>query len=478
MKSRKNTAGTIIRVLIILVLAVLIGGVLLFNFFFKTDGTPSSIFGIYFLRTNEVYMENEIMPGDMIIAVKTDPAELAADDVVICQFRDRITIMRIMAVGEGEPLTFSVKYDTVPETDAFSIGADNIIARARYKDAVMGKLLDVATSVPGIIVAVIIPLTLIIIYQITRFAGGREDTDDEESDDGEGIIRERSTKSVSERTADLTEMLSERELDDPAISLTHFKSTAPEDEAYTRTPAERKLAIDERGKAVVQQNTERADLYKQPAASPTVSRRAEFEATRQIALNAYTKNTPEANGVSANVREDIRTVKTPGGVSESVRLVKTPGGAGENVRNSGGEAVRASDPVVFLKPEPVKSAPNVTRIGDLVRDTAREDAREKLLPKPASVIPESITRLQQTASQTAPSGFDDSVREYYRKEDDTPSQRFAEPAAYIPPLSTPVIPEGAAIPKENLAPVRRKKSTHTIDELMKIIDSEAGKITK
>jgi hypothetical protein len=440
MKARKNTAGTFIRVLIIIVLAVLIGGVLLFNFFFKTDGSPASVFGLYFLRTNEVYMENEIMPGDMIIAVKTDPADLAPSDVVICQFRERITIMRIIAVGEGEPLTFSVKYDTAPETDAFVISADNIIAKAEYKDAVMGKLLDIATSVPGIIVAVIIPLTLIIIYQITRFAAGREDPDEEELDAGEGIIRRQPEKTVSERTADLEELLSERELDDPAISLKDFSSAhetpglASTGKAAQKAVDIKKLSIDERGKAVIE--TTRAEYE--------AARRADLEATKQIALTAYAKNTPEP-------------VKTYEPVRPAERYTE-----------------RHADPVVFIKPEPLRQTENVTRIGDLARasDTSADEAaaRELLRPKPVSVIPESINRVQQEASRTAPAGFDDSVREYYNKTET--AEAFAEPA------SQTFIPKNAAVPKENLSPVKRKNSSRTIDELMKIIDSESGKITK
>ncbi|MDR0974107.1 MAG: hypothetical protein LBL80_00195, partial [Ruminococcus sp.] len=167
---RKKSAGTLVRVLIILVLTVLIGGVLIFNFFFKTDGSPSSVFGIYFLRTNEVYMETEIMPGDMVIAMETDPTEIKPQDAVIAQFDDRITIIRVIEVTQGEPPTFLVKYDTVDDSKAFNIDADKIIAVAKYKDPFLGQLLGVATSVPGIIIAVIIPLTLIIIYQIARFA--------------------------------------------------------------------------------------------------------------------------------------------------------------------------------------------------------------------------------------------------------------------------------------------------------------------
>jgi signal peptidase I len=492
MKSRtRSSGGTLIRVLIIIILTVLIGGVLLFNFFFKTDGSPSSVFGIYFLRTKETSMIPEIKDGDMIIGMKTDPTNIAADDVIICQIVTRITVMRVVSVDDStSPPAFSVKYDTVPMSDAFLISSDSVIAKAYFKSAFLGQLLDVATSVPGIIVAVIIPLTLIIIYQITRFAKDRgddrdsnEDEDEDDYDGSEGFRRVSSKASakLSERTADLTEMLSERALDDPAISLSAF---VPE---KTKPETEKKLSIDSRGRAEVK------ETKKLPPADSV---------TRQIAINAYQRyQTPEEakkqlysgvapRSMTAGYKNEsapvifLRPQTKPAPAKTVTRiddLVKTPptppvqtapkvqtappvqgvpGGQGVPI----GQGVPGGQIV-----QPVQTAPQV-------QDIQPEQPSDLLTPKPASVIPDSIIRAQETAVETGSpgskntSGFDESVREYFRKEpvvipDNLPEQTQPD-----------IIPPGAVAPKVNIAPVRRKKSTRTVDELMKIIDAQTDKL--
>jgi hypothetical protein len=426
---QRKGAGTFIRVLIILILVVLIGGVLAFNFFFKTDGTPSNIFGLYFLHTNEIYMETEIMPGDMVIALKTEPSELKPDDVVICQFDERVTIIRIVAVEPADgitPAAFWVKYDTVDDSKAFKIDESKILARAQYKDPIMGQLLTAATSIPGIIVAVIIPLTIIIIYQITRFAKERSDYPDddyEELPDKPGETREaRTERRFRERTEDLTEMLSERNLDEP-VKLSSLKTEDYRD--AQRQSGTQKLSINERGRAELSEFTGFTDTK-----------------TRQIAVTAYPKP-PEGPRFQSRI-----------GFPEKEN---TP-----------------VPPVMLIPPETGdKPTKPVTRIDDLIRDKAPLDDRAKdfLRPKPASVIPDEITKLQQNTI-SKPSAFDESVREYYEapvkqehSRGDTKSEAFLEPT----------IPDGATVPKEKIAPVRRKKPTSTVDELMKMIDDQSSK---
>jgi hypothetical protein len=429
---QRKGAGTFIRVLIIIILVVLIGGVLAFNFFFKTDGTPANIFGLYFLHTNEIYMETEIMPGDMVIALKTDPSELKPDDVVICQFDERITIIRIVAVEPADgitPAAFWVKYDTVDDSKAFKIDESKIVARAQYKDPIMGQLLTAATSIPGIIVAVIIPLTIIIIYQITRFARERSDyTEDdyEELPDKPGESREareareaRVERRFRERTEDLTEMLAERNLDEP-VKLSSLKTEESERQEAQRQSGTQKLSINERG---------RAELSEFAGFSDTK--------TRQIAVTAYPKP-PEGPRFQSRI-----------GFPE--------------------KESEPSAPVMLIPPETSeKPSKPVTSIDELIRDKAPLDDRAKdfLRPKPASVIPDEITKLQQSTPK--PSAFDESVREYYQapiKQEQNKTDSFLEPT----------IPDGAVVPKEKITPVRRKKPSSTVDELMKMIDDQSSK---
>jgi hypothetical protein len=382
---RKKSGGTLFRVIIILLLIVLIGGVLVFNFFFKKDGTPSDIFGFYFLRSNETHMMPEIMPGDMVIGRETPVDELEVSDAVICRIRDSITVMRITAVNtDTVPISLTVKYDMATEADAFTISSDSVIARAEYKDPYLGKILDFATGVPGILLAIMIPLAAIIAYQVLKLRSNDDDDDP----------RER----LKADTADLTEMLEENSEDSP-MQVTFEK---PVTAAYIseKVRPEHKITVDKTGKADL------AEVKVRPSAGLS-------------AVNTYQKY---------NATE--KTVRTQ-----------------------------------TTQPE----MPKPTRIDDLLREMKEDIAKpdEKLYKQSSAVIPENIVRV----AEEVPKRAGENKEKPYFTAPETPS--IPKPVK----LSDSV-PRGAVVPKENIAPVTRKKASKTLDDLMKIIDAEESKLKK
>ena len=66
------------------------------------------------------------------------------------------------------------------------------------------------------------------------------------------------------------------------------------------------------------------------------------------------------------------------------------------------------------------------------------------------------------------------MKNYFEKNDKPTVYAGEKPAAEA--VST--IPENAVVPKENIAPVRKKKSSKTLEELMSIIDAEETKLKK
>ncbi len=101
-----------------------------------------------------------------------------------------------------------------------------------------------------------------------------------------------------------------------------------------------------------------------------------------------------------------------------------------------------------------------------------EGERVVFTPHVSNVIPDSLANIQEEAA--AKSGFDESVKNYFEKNDKPIIPAEEKPAAEA--VST--IPENAVIPKENIAPVRKKKSSKTLEELMSIIDAEETKLKK
>jgi hypothetical protein len=384
MAYKKKNSGTLFRVIIILLLIVLIGGVLVFNFFFKKDGTPSDIFGFYFLRTSETYMMPEIMPGDMVIGRETPIDELTVSDAVICRIRDRITVMRITAVNtDTVPISFTVKYDMATEADALTISSDSVIARAEYKDPNLGKILDFATSVPGILLAIMIPLAAIIAYQVIKLRSNDDDTDSREK--------------LRADTDDLAEMLEENSEDSPMQ--VSFEKPAVAKYVPEKVRPEHKLTVDKTGKADL------AEVKTRSAASIS-------------AVNTYQKY------------------------------------------NASQSTVRPSSPLPEI--------PKPTRIDDLLREM-KEDIEQpemKSYKQSSAVIPENIVRV----TEEVPKRAGENKEKPYFTAPETP---------VVTPKKLPdSVPRGAVVPKENIAPVTRKKASKTLDDLMKIIDAEESKLKK
>jgi hypothetical protein len=381
---KKKSGGTFFRIIIILLLIVLIGGVLVFNFFFKKDGTPSDIFGYYFLRTSEVYMQPEIMPGDMVIGVETPPEELGVQDAVICRIRDRITVMRIIDVhSDTVPISFTVKYDTVSDADALTISSDSIIARAEYRDPNLGEILDFATSVPGILLAIMIPLAAIIAYQVVKLRRADDDEDPREK--------------LKADTADIAQMLEENNVD--ADMQVTFERPTPREFVPEKVRPEQKLTVDKSGKADL------TEVKVRPVAGLS-------------AVNTYQKY----NSTEPTVRPSAATPEMP-------------------------------------KP---------TKIDDLLREMKQDISKTDLgvYQETSAVIPEAIAKV----SEEVPKRAGENKERPYFTAPETPVKTVSK----LPES----VPRGAVVPKENIAPVTRKKASKTLDDLMKIIDAEESKLKK
>jgi signal peptidase I len=377
MAYKRKNGGTVFRIIIILLLILLIGGVLIFNFFFKKDGTPSDFLGIYFLRTNEVYMEPEIMPGDVVMGEEIEPDELKVSDVVICRIRERITVMRIIAVNaESSPVSFTVKYDTATETDALTISSDSVIARATYTVAFLGGILDFATSVPGILIAIMVPLAAIIAYQVIKLRGNDEDDQTRLKAD----------------TADIAMML-EKDYEDLPMQVKFEKPAYVPEKVRT----EHKLTVDKTGKA------DFAEVNQRSIAGLS-------------AVNTYQK-------------------------------------------------YNATEPV---SAPPVPEMPKPTRIDDLLNEMKHDLDRPALenYTQTSAVIPEKIVRVTQEVPKRS---GEDKEKPYFTAPETPPKTPNKLPES---------VPRGAVVPKENIAPVTRKKTSKTLDDLMKIIDAEESKLKK
>lgn len=92
-------------------------------------------------------------------------------------------------------------------------------------------------------------------------------------------------------------------------------------------------------------------------------------------------------------------------------------------------------------------------------------------PHMSNIIPESIAAVQEEISTPKKSGFDDSVKAYFNKNVNAATENNTA-------SSDSLIPEQAVVPKETIAPPKKKKNNKALAELMSIIDAEETKLKK
>ena len=69
-------------------------------------------------------------------------------------------------------------------------------------------------------------------------------------------------------------------------------------------------------------------------------------------------------------------------------------------------------------------------------------------------------------------------KEYFTKADTAPKADILPEEKNHPVVVTNSIPEKAVVPRETIAPKRKKSASPTVDELMSIIDAEQAKINR
>ena len=407
-EKKRVSAFSVIEVIIIILLILVIIAMVAFNVFFRKDNEATGIFGYSFYKTRAVNMVPEIPVNTVIIAKKNEIPNIKEKSVILCNIGEHTALTRVVDIQEENGQKYYiVKFDTSPANETFRVEGDAVIAKAIWQLESFGGFLDFATSAPGIIIAIIIPLGIIIIFQIIRIKNIKE--------------LEREASSIDD-IDDI--MISRRKSEPPAVTFTQPK-------------------FDE-------DITDKTSQHGTPAVSPRSFVKNEAPAFTEPAEKPKAKLTVDARG------------KADFGVSSSSDTA--PAYAAASVSRAG-----ISQDDLYLN-RPTRIEPAVT---DESPVNALKSGNDKVIftPHLSNIIPDKITAIQNGAA----SSYDESVKTYFEKEQPKP-----QPAAPVINDTAPVstIPENAVVPKENIAPARKKKSSKTLEELMSIIDAEESKLKK
>lgn len=416
MSKKGNNAASVFEVILIILLVVIVAAMVFVGVVFRKNDTATSIFGYSFYRTNSTNMETRIPQKTVIVAKESEKNSVEPGDVILCSV-DKYTILtRVMEVQDG---AYIVKYDTAPAAETARIEKDAVIAKAVWQFEAFGKFLDFTSKPVGIIVMLMIPFAIIVIFQVSR------------------IVRLKELEREASSIDDIDEVINRRKQEEPP-AVTFTKPRFAEDVTdQVKIPRTENIG------------------------SPLVLRNPRAGSSETQEQRAKQRLTVDSNGKAdfAAVKEE--PVKIPENETPNERFDRIYGIKKQTSSiESAAHASNNAEPVFAAAP---------TRINAEL--AAEPQEKVVFTPHISNVIPDSLANIQEEAA--VKTGFEDSVRNYFDRTP-KPAPVPAEPAAE----SVSTIPENAVIPKENIAPVKKKKSSKTLEELMNIIDAEETKLKK
>ena len=124
---------------------------------------------------------------------------------------------------------------------------------------------------------------------------------------------------------------------------------------------------------------------------------------------------------------------------------------------------------------PTRITPEMTKTNEFFEKYAPRSSENGdsvvFTPHMSNIIPDSIAAVQEEISAPKKSGFDDSVKAYFERKPESESESETQ-------NSESLIPDQAVVPKETIAPPKKKKNNKALAELMSIIDAEETKLKK
>ena len=166
-----SIVGIVISALILPILILNI--VFLVQSYLHPDEVPG-IFGITPMVVVTDSMDPTIAAGDMIVDRKIDPADIKVGDII--SFfdptrvdNDVVITHRVMKIYEASgKRTFETKGDANNVTDPIPVSADKIVGIYRKTIPVIGEVVLFMKTPVGVFCTVILPILLIIAYDLIR----------------------------------------------------------------------------------------------------------------------------------------------------------------------------------------------------------------------------------------------------------------------------------------------------------------------
>lgn len=173
-KTGKHILNTVVNV--ILVVAIILAALCTYVSYVSTSGSGApSIFGlsVFSIQTDSMYPN--LLAGDMIFGVKTDPEDLHVDDVItywtIIDGNKVLNTHRICGIYDGGGFRiFETKGDANTAIDALTVHENAVVSKySGVRIQGLGKFFDYLQTSTGFLLVVVIPVFLFFVYYLIQF---------------------------------------------------------------------------------------------------------------------------------------------------------------------------------------------------------------------------------------------------------------------------------------------------------------------
>gem|GEM_PF-1612406 len=162
-----STIGNLILVLLLSVMAL----VSIFLILSRASDSVPQVAGYQFYIIKSAAMSPEISDGSLALGRETDPARIAAGDIITFYSQDdpgSVTAGRVVEVSRENGLNMLTTRESISAPESRQVSSDVVIGLVIGSVPYIGQLIDYAQTFEGLILLIFVPGILIIVFQMGK----------------------------------------------------------------------------------------------------------------------------------------------------------------------------------------------------------------------------------------------------------------------------------------------------------------------
>lgn len=373
MAKNKRLGISVFVVILTIIMALSVIFTFSISYMFSSDGVSGKLFGKYIYIMDTADMTPEIDKGSAVIADEDGIAVLIEGNVILFKNGKRENVMRIREVVHN---TDSTIYRVSPDTAAdntLEVSKDNVIAKCTTESHNLGVLISFLSSMPGIIIGMLLPCFVILALLIMKIIAIRKSDNEEDTSSDTDFDDDDDDDEFKGFNGHHVKPISSAPLFNPESDLNPGEDFERKKSSIAQNFSQKPGAAPKRPARKPQQNSPKAAVEK-------------FKAAVDEKPNAPVSRKPTLVPENSNpvVSEKLAAIKAALSQQESQENDTASSSADNNSaeKTATFKAVKPqqSEPTVNKSAAPVKKAPsktsNINSIDDLIK--ALEEEKKKL----------------------------------------------------------------------------------------------------